>query len=65
VTSSFRRAVSALGGGPARPTSLGGKTVVEVRDDDRIVFEAGTNPEPRLYAPMVKLDFKKLLASAA
>ena len=50
MTSSFRRAVSALGGGPARPTSLGGKTVVEVRDDDRIVFEAGTNPEPRLYA---------------
>jgi hypothetical protein len=29
---------------------LAGKTVVEIRDGGRIVFEAGTNPEPRLYA---------------
>lgn len=27
-----------------------GQTVVEVRDDDRIVFEAGNEPEPSLYA---------------
>jgi hypothetical protein len=29
---------------------LVGETVVEVRDGDRIVFEAGPKPEPRLYA---------------
>jgi hypothetical protein len=29
---------------------LVGRTVVDVRNDERLVFEAGTNPEPRLYA---------------
>ena len=29
---------------------LVGRTVVEVRNDERVVFEAGTKPEPRLYA---------------
>ena len=29
---------------------LVGRTVVEVRYDERVVFEAGTKPEPRLYA---------------
>jgi hypothetical protein len=29
---------------------LAGRTVVEIRDGDRIVFEAGAEPEPRLYA---------------
>jgi Family of unknown function (DUF6188) len=29
---------------------LVGRTVVEVRYDERVVFEAGSKPEPRLYA---------------
>ena len=29
---------------------LVGRTIIEVRDDERVVFEAGVEPEPRLYA---------------
>jgi hypothetical protein len=29
---------------------LVGRTVVEVRDDERVVFDAGAEPEPRFYA---------------
>ncbi len=47
---------------------LVGRTVVEVRYDERVVFDAGAEPEPRLYADVgdaVCLDEHGRLSAAS